>query len=173
MPAPVYERATGRLYALSSTSQSGVAGYWSGYLTSAGAGFGDQATLAQVWADRGGVYLFLAETPTDPAAFAAALIAILPQLSPQGWLRFAWIANPNEAASAWQVLGLDATPVGAASGPWRVVRDMVQSLSDYALSVLGGTTLDLTTAADAEGVTLTGALAFVAPGAVRSEEHTS
>src|ERR1043166_6446906 len=151
MPAPVYDRVTGRLYALSSTSQSGVAGYWSGYLTSAGAAFGDQASLTQVWADQGGVYLFLAKTPTDPAAFAAALIEILPQLSPQGWLRFAWIFNPNDAANDWQVLGLDATPVDAASGPWRVVRDMVRSLFESALSVRGGTTLDLTAAPAAEG----------------------
>src|ERR1043166_7217712 len=98
MPAPVYDRTAGRLYALSSTSQSGVAGYWSGYRTSAGAAFGDQASLAQVWADQGGVYLFLAKTPTDPAAFAAALIAILPPLSPKGWLRFALIANHHDAA---------------------------------------------------------------------------
>ena len=99
MTAPVYDRATGRLYALSSTLQSEVTGYWSGYLTSADAAFGDQASLAQIWADQGGVYLFLAETPADPAAFATALIALLPQLSPQGWLRFAWIANPNDTLS--------------------------------------------------------------------------
>jgi hypothetical protein len=166
MTAPVYDRATGRLYALSSTLQSEVTGYWSGYLTSADAAFGDQASLAQIWADQGGVYLFLAETPADPAAFATALIALLPQLSPQGWLRFAWIANPNDSAFAWQLLGLDATAVGAASGPWRVVRDMVQPLSNYALSIRGGTTLSLATTTGAEGVTLTGALAFVAPEAV-------
>src|ERR1043166_6425434 len=166
MPAPVYDRVTGRLYALSSTSQSRVAGYWSGYLTSAGAAFGDQANLTQVWADQGGVYLFLAKTPTDPAAFAAALIEILPQLSPQGWLRFAWIANPNDAASAWQVVGLDATPVDAASGPWRVVRDMVRSLFEYARWIYGGTILELAAAAGGGGVTLAGSLEFGAPGAV-------
>jgi hypothetical protein len=166
MAAPVYDRTAGRLYTLSSTSQSGVTGYWSGYLTSANAAFGDQASLAQVWADQSGVYLFLAQAPADPAAFAAALIAILPQLSPQGWLRFAWIANPNDAAFAWDVLGVDATPVDVASGPWRVVRDMAQTLSDYALSIRGGTILSLTTTAGAEGVTLAGTVAFVAPGAV-------
>lgn len=166
MTAPVYNRAAERLYVLSGTSQSGVDGYWSGYLTSAGASFGAQASLAQTWADQGGIYLFLAETPADSAAFAASLIALLPQLSPKGWLRFAWIANRNDQAFAWQVLGLDAAPVGISSGPWRVVRDMVSSLSNYALSVRGGTNLSLTTTVGAEGVAFAGPLAFVAPDAV-------
>lgn len=167
MAAPVYHRAAARLYSLSSAPDSGMAGYWAGYAASAGADFGDQASLSQVWSDQGGVYLFLKETPSDLDAFAAALIALLPQLSPQGWLRLLWIDNPNAAAFNWQTRVLDALPMGAPGGDWRLVRDAVLTLGDYAVSAKGGVALSLSLATDAEGIVISaGGLSFVAPGAV-------
>jgi hypothetical protein len=87
MTTPVLNQLAGRLYALSTAGGSGVPRYWAGYLCSADAGFGAQTTLQQAWADAGGVFLFLNACPAQPAQFCDALVVLLPQLSPRGWLR--------------------------------------------------------------------------------------
>lgn len=154
MSIPFYNQVISRLYALSSSTDSGVSGYWAGYLTSPAAAFGEQASLMQVWSDAGGVYLFLKETPTDAGLFAAGLEGILPQLSPTGWLRFIWIFNPNDTPAYWQTQLLDALPVAEASGSWSVIRDARFYLGSYAVAINGGTSLDLSETAGAEGVLL-------------------
>jgi hypothetical protein len=167
MTAPVFNQAAGRLYALSSSGDAGIAGYWAGYLCSAGARFGAQASLQQAWADAGGVYLFLKTAPTDAAAFAGALEDLLPQLSPQGWARWLWIANPNDPAAYWQARQLDALPVADPAAAWRVVRDARFDIGSYVVGIGGGAILDLETAAGQESVRIGATrLCFVAPGGV-------
>ncbi|WP_395787823.1 hypothetical protein [Aquimonas sp.] len=167
MAAPTYDQVTGRLYALSSSADSGLADYWAGYAASAGAGFGASANLSQVWADQGGVYLFLKHQPADPEVFLAGLLALLPQLSPQGWLRMLWIGNPDDAPFYWRTQRLDALPVSQPEGDWRLVRGQIMGLGDYAVSLDGGASLTLSLAESQEGVAISAsALSFVAPGAV-------
>lgn len=167
MSAPVFDRVLSRLYSLSSRAESGVTGYWAGYLASPAARFEAQASLAQAWGDEGGVYLFLREPPGDPGLFLKALTDILPQLSPMAWLRFLWISNPNAPPAYWQARRLDARPEKAGSATWAVIRDARFEVGSYAVSIRGGTSLDLSETAGAEGVLLDAArLCFVSPGGV-------
>ncbi len=167
MATPTYYQVTGRLYRLSSSADSGLADYWAGCAASAGADFGTSASLSQVWADQGGVYLFLKSEPADPEVFLAGLLALLPQLSPQGWLRMLWIENPDDAPFYWRTQRLDALPVSQPDGDWRLVRDQITGLGDYAVSLDGGASLTLSLADGQEGIAIsTSALSFVAPGAV-------
>jgi len=141
MSVPVFEQVTAGLYRLSTLAESGLESYWAGYLASPGSDLGASASLAQTWADTGGAYLFLGSAPSDPAAFVADLRALWSRLSPKGWLRLLWITNPTDSASQWQTQGIDALPVGAPSGNWRVVRDMRFALGQYAVAVKGGSDL--------------------------------
>lgn len=123
------------LYELSSSSDSGVPGYWAGYLPGSRASFGDTATLDQVWQDIGGVYLFLNQTPADYAAFLDNLNAFLPVIAPAGTVRFLWISNPNDPWASWQYNFLLAT---ASAGPpvsWTVARQAIIPLGSYALQI--------------------------------------
>ena len=99
MSVPVFEHVTAGLYRLSTLAESGLEHYWAGYLASPGSDLGASASLAQTWADQGGAYLFCANAPADPATFVADLRALWPRLSPKGWLRLLWIANPADSAS--------------------------------------------------------------------------
>ncbi len=163
MATPVLDQVSGRLYALSTSGASGVPNYWAGYLCSTSASFGTQASLQQAWADAGGVFLFLNAAPAA-AAFAAALIGLLPQLSPRGWVRWLWIANPNDPAAYWQAQLLDALPANAPGGAWKVVRDAYFNVGSYAVSISGGTALELSAASGQEGVQIAApGLRFVAP----------
>lgn len=167
MSAPIYNQVISRLYTLSSNHDSGVDGYWAGYLASPGASFGAQANLAQVWADVGGVYLFLKEPPADAGLFAGGLEGILPQLSPKGWVRYIWLDNPNDPPVYWQIQLLDARPVTLPTGDWSVIRDARFYLGAYAIAINGGTSLSLSEAVGLEGVLLAGeAMNFVAPDGV-------
>ncbi|MBL8297658.1 MAG: hypothetical protein JNN30_04840 [Rhodanobacteraceae bacterium] len=168
MTAPVFTRlGTGRLYASSAAAESGVAGYWAGYYASATAAFGAQASLAQTWADAGGVYLFCATTPADFAAFETALARLLPKLSPRGYLRFLWIADPNVAAAAWQVSPLDAAASGSGTTLiWTTARQAMFVLGGYSVYVQPGIVLTLRNAeASGYGADIgSGGLHFSAPG---------
>ncbi|MBB4284583.1 hemagglutinin protein [Roseospira goensis] len=165
MTTPSFDRIAPGLYALSTRAESGLPDYWAGYAASTDDALGDQATLAETWADVGGLYLFLDSAPADPDGFLAALRALLPRLSPRGWLRLLWLANPNAPAQAWTTQGIDALPAtpGEPAGPWRSVRDARFQLGSYAVAVGGGAVL--TAGADAIAVT-DPRLAFSAPGGV-------
>ncbi|EIK65445.1 hypothetical protein [Pseudomonas brassicacearum] len=163
MSLPVFEQVTAGLYRLSTLAESGLESYWAGYLASPGSDLGASASLAQTWADQGGAYLFCASAPADPATFVADLRTLWPRLSPKGWLRLLWIANPTDSASQWQTQGIDALPVGEPSGGWRVVRDMRFALGQYAVAIKGGNAL----VAGSDSLLFDGAgLSFFAQGGV-------
>lgn len=175
MPAPIYNQVVSRLYSLSSSGESQLTDYWAGYLISPAASFGKEATLTQVWQDVGGVYLFLKETPTDKALFAEGLEGILPQLSPKGWIRFLWISNPNALPAYWQARLLDARPATEeAAGTWSVIRDARFYVGSYAVSIAGGTCLNLSDTSGAEGILFeTARVCFVSPGGVYPAQGAS
>ena len=137
---PIFNQvASLALYSLSSSGDSGVAGYWAGYLPSPSAQFGPSITLSQAWLDVGGVYLFLAQTPASPAIFLQNLIQLLPRLSPTGAVRVIWLANPNDSPGYWQIQTLQA--VSGAPGTWTVFRQAIFPLGGYSVLVLAGAAL--------------------------------
>ncbi|HLG54019.1 MAG TPA: hypothetical protein VI485_01735 [Vicinamibacterales bacterium] len=139
------------LYALSTTANAGVSGYWAGY-QSAGA-LGAAPTLDQVWQDAGGVYLFLGQAPGDSAAFSALLSALLPRLAPGGALRALWLANPNAPSSEWQIQMLLATAIGSGAAiAWTVARDARFLLGAYAFVVRAGALMTEATPAQNYGI---------------------
>lgn len=164
--APVYNRIdTLKLYALSSAGDTGVAGYWAGYY--AQGDLGSQASLAQVWADAGGVYLFCRRTPDSFAAFQATLQHLLPRLSPTGWLRALWIDDPNAPGSDWQLQRIDAAAQGSGADiVWKVARQALFLLGGYALSVRPGSVLALlASGTPGYGIGFAdGAVTFASPG---------
>ena len=165
--APTFDRVAPRLYRASTTGDAGLAAYWAGYFASAGAGFGDQASWDQLWQDAGGVLLFLGADLADPAAFATAFGRLLPRLSPTGLLRAAWISNPEEASSVWQVQGLDARASrSGAEITWTLARQALFSLGGYTVRVdPGGELTQADPAALGYGMALPApAVAFLAPG---------
>lgn len=171
MAIPVFNQLDGRLYSLSSGGDANLPGYWAGYLCSAAANFGAQASLQQAWADVGGVFLFLNAAPDSAGAFAAGLIGLLPSLSPRGWVRWLWLANPNDPPPYWQTQPLDALPVADPAAAWRVVRDARFGVGAYAVAIAGGAELDLVTASGGEGVRISAAeISFVAPDGVYPAE---
>lgn len=105
------------LYFLQATFGGELGGYAIAFLPSTGTGVPSTVTLAETWQTYPGVYLFLGEAPTNQAAFVAALATYLVDPAFPG-LRFAWIANPNDPASTWQIsriAAVQATPGGDAS----------------------------------------------------------
>jgi hypothetical protein len=135
LAAPAFTQVSSLpLYALSTTSQSGLSGYWVGYRPSPAAGFGTTATLDQVWQDAGGVYLFLGQTPASFAAFQTAFDALRPNLPPS--LRFIWLPNPNDSVGYWQLQTLLATASGTGARiAWQVARQARLELGAYALEI--------------------------------------
>ena len=161
MPAtPIFQQVDSlALYALDSSSQSGLPGYWAGYLPSTHAAFGATATLDQAWQDAGGLYLFLNATPSSLPSFLAALQAYLPEISPTGAVRFLWVANPNDSSSAWQTQVLLALASGSPI-VWTVPRQALFALGSYGIQIAPGTVL-----AEADPSTLGYGIAIV-PGFV-------
>ena len=172
MSAPIFEQVVTGLYRLSTTAESGLPDYWAGYLASPGSALGSSVNLPETWVDLGGAYLFLARAPADPQAFLDGLRALWSRLSPKGWLRFLWIANPEAPASQWQTQGIDALPLQAdkPGGDWRVVRDARFALGQYAVAVGGATTLSL---GDNNILFAGSRLAFSAPGGVYPSSQAS
>ncbi|MDY7092722.1 MAG: hemagglutinin protein [Acidobacteriota bacterium] len=140
--APTFSQVAPRLYLASSTGDAGLSAYWAGYFASDDAGFGTTATWDQVWQDAGGVLLFLGADLSDAGTFADAFGALLPKLSPTGLLRVAWIPNPEDPSSLWQVQRLDAEATGSGGSiAWTVARQGLFLLGGYALRVTPGVAL--------------------------------
>lgn len=59
------------MYALSSSGQAAIPGYWAGYL--AGASLGDVASLQDAWEDLGGTFLYSGNDPGHAPDVLAAL----------------------------------------------------------------------------------------------------
>lgn len=174
MPGLSYNKVAPRLYHLQHTSPLEVASVWAGYLSSASAEFPASASLADVWSDVGGVFLFLKDAPTSVDEFSAGLLKALPQLSPTGVLRLIWIQNPNDPAYAWQSTPLTMQPVSSPEGAWQAVRNCVAPLGNYALQVHGGTTFSLDTTAGSERMIMAARPAqFSAPGYVYEAQNAA
>lgn len=166
MSPPSYSQVEGlALYALSTAGDSGVPGYWAGYLPSAQAQFGPTATLDEVWQDAGGAYLFAAATATSMTAFAAGLAAVWPKVSPTGGVRFAWLSNPEDPPAAWQLTTLQARATGAgAQIAWAVSRQAVLVLGGYAVGIATGAALTQATMLGSGIQIDAGHVTFTAPG---------
>lgn len=138
--APSFVRVgSSRLYALGSSADAGLDGFWAGYLTSPQASFGPSATLTEVWQDAGGSYVFLARTPADLAAFATQLIEVLAGLGPAGLLRALWIADPTIASGNWQLTALGARATGSGDAiAWTVARPATFVVGEYAVELPRG-----------------------------------
>jgi hypothetical protein len=95
------------LYFLQATFGGELAGYTIAFLPSQRSSTPTSVTLAETWQTYPGVYLFLGSTPSDQAAFVAALSTYLSDSAYPG-LRFAWIANPNDAVASWQISRIGA-----------------------------------------------------------------
>lgn len=157
---PVFDRVAGtNLFWLAGASRT------IGFQASA-ATPGDHPTLAQTWADAGGLYLFLAAAPADDAAFEAALLPFLQSAGWPGGPRFLWLANPGAPVSQWagEFLRLDS-----AGGASTVARRADFRFCNYTLTVLAGSAVTLGTAAQDWGFVLAAAAplpvaTFFAPG---------
>jgi hypothetical protein len=153
MATPVYTQVAegSRLYASSIAPPGGFAGYW----CSASAAFGASATLAQTWADVGGLYVFAALLPDDLAAFAGQLGQLAPRLSPTGLVRVLWLDNEADSSwSYWPASIVTARPQGEPSGPWALVTPACLRLGDYRLVLAAKADLVLQDDADGHGMQL-------------------
>ncbi|HYD37936.1 MAG TPA: hypothetical protein VEA60_10005, partial [Allosphingosinicella sp.] len=122
----------------------------------------------------GGTYLFLAATPSDFAAFAAALAGWLPAFGPALPPRFLWIGNPNDPAYYWQAVGWFATATGpAGAAVWTTNGVGRFALDRYEVSVAPGAALTLSQSEPAEAVFAAGAACFRGPGGAFGPAGTS
>ncbi|HKP51302.1 MAG TPA: hemagglutinin protein [Chloroflexia bacterium] len=166
------------LYWLSSMGQASVAGYWAGYRPSTRAGFGNSATLDQVWQDAGGVYLFLNAVPNgfDFGTFLTDLDKLLPAISPTGDVRFIWLANPADPSGYWQMQLVKALATGSGANiAWHVSLQATFSLGSYALMVQPGAALaQADPATTGYGISLDAAqVAFLSAGGAYQAETGS
>ena len=152
------------LYSLGSSGDSGLPGYWGGYLSNGS--LGTSPTLDAVWQNAGGVHLFLAETPSDFTTFNSTLADALPRIAPGGGLRVLWIVNPNDAAGAWRTRALFAASKGSGSTiTWSVSRQALFVLGAYAVAIDSGAALTQASSAAGYGIAVdAGSLHFLAPG---------
>ena len=164
-PAPVFEQQDGsRLFALSTTAQSGVPGFWAGYCAAPGSGLAGTMSTAQVWQDTGGSYLFLGRTPTDWDAFLSDFDALRPNLAPPDRLRFLWIENPDAPMVQWRLTAMQARAEGAgASIAWRTLRATGFSLGHYGIQIAGLGALNQIPDAQGGGVGFAGGGRFHGP----------
>lgn len=136
--ATLHQVGTLPLYVLSSSADSGIPGYWAGYL--ARSLTGPEASFDQAWQDVGGSFLFLGKAPADDAEFATFLDRLrkfLAGIAPSGDARLLWIADATLPSDLWsyQLIGARAT----GSGPtiaW-TTRSAQLSLGEYAVAVAG------------------------------------
>jgi hypothetical protein len=163
MDAPVFTAvASGsRLYASSAMPAGGFAGYW----CSASAAFGGTASLAQTWADVGGLYVIALALPADLTAFAQQLTQLIARISPTGLVRVLWLSNSVDSSwNYWQATTLTALPQATPSGPWALVTPARWVLGDYRLELAAGSTLSLQNAGTGYGLALPAAAATFSRG---------
>jgi hypothetical protein len=163
MDAPVFTAIASDscLYASSAMPAGGFAGYW----CSAAANFGGTATLAQTWADVGGLYIFTLTLPADLVAFAQQLAQLVPRLSPTGLVRAVWLSNRADSGwSYWQTATLTALPKTTPDGPWALVTPVRWVLGDYSVELAAGSTLSLQNATTGYGLSLPAASATFSYG---------
>ncbi|MGV8894030.1 MAG: hypothetical protein ACOH2K_14015 [Burkholderiaceae bacterium] len=144
MDAPSYSQVSpaSLLYASSAPpAGSGWCGYWASKTNT----LGTTATLAQTWADVGGIYLILESLPVDFSALESQLAILLPRLSPTGLARIVWIANGDETPSYWRTQLFNATADVGGSLKWSIATPMSFTLGDYTLSLAAGYTFSLQT----------------------------
>jgi hypothetical protein len=106
--------------------QGGLPNWRLGYLPpSSASGLGASLTLQQSW-DAGGTYFFLGTLLNSAPVFVGLARRWL-SIAPFTESRVAWLANPNDALSAWQIQGLPATD-GAG---WQVPTRTTISFRNY------------------------------------------
>lgn len=152
------------LYVLSTSVDSGIAGYWAGYLAKSLTGA--QASFEQAWQDVGGTFLFLGKAPAGEAEFAAFLGRLRPFLAgiaPSGDARLLWIADAALPSDLWAFDVISARATG--SGPeiaWATARSSQLALGEYAVLVAGQAALSQ--ASPPTGIRIAdGALSFAGP----------
>ncbi|MGJ4953561.1 hypothetical protein [Bradyrhizobium sp. HKCCYLS20291] len=152
------------LYALSSTADAGIPGYWAGYRPGASSALQTTASLTSVWQDTGGVYLFLNEALANPSAFLAAFDALRTNLP--STTRILWLANPNDSPGAWQLQTLGAIATGSNSAiAWAVSRQAIYALGTYAVTIQAGAALAQLNPKLGFGIGIeAGRMDFMAPG---------
>jgi hypothetical protein len=163
------------LYVLSTSGDSGIAGYWAGYLAKSLTG--PEASFEQAWQDVGGTFLFLGKAPTGDTEFAAFLDRLRPFLAgiaPSGDARLLWVADATLSSDLWAYDVVNARATG--SGPqiaWATTRSSQLSLGEYAVLIAGQASLSQ--ASPPTGIQIAdGALSFGAPGrTVRADAGSS
>lgn len=116
-------------------------------------------SLADLWAEDAGVFLFLRARSADldvPALEAKLRQFLLDPLNRQ--VRFLWIENPAEGVALWRSHSLSVDRVDSldgAPGARRISRLAYVDLRNYSLSIGAGTTIELDDAGDPAGFVLT------------------
>lgn len=120
-----------------------------------------QRSLASLWAEDGGVFVFLRarEADLDLDSLEAKLRAFLLDPSHDA-VRLLWIENPADAVAQWRAHTLSLESVeGEVAGVRRVSRSSHIDLRNYSLGVAAGTRVALDDAAAPTGLVLTRAVA--------------
>ncbi|WP_168355871.1 hypothetical protein [Sphingomonas gei] len=162
---PVFEQqAASRLFALSTSAQAGVAGFWAGYCAAPGSALSGTLSTSQVWQDPGGTYLFLGATPGDWATFLSGFDALRPNLGPPEQLRMLWIENPDAPMVQWRLTALQARAQGSGNAiAWQTVRATGFRLGHYGLEVAGRGALTQIADDAGGGIGFAGGGAFLGP----------
>ncbi|HEX4728313.1 MAG TPA: hypothetical protein VH298_10985, partial [Jatrophihabitans sp.] len=137
--ATLHRIGTLPLYVLSSSVDSGIAGYWAGYF--ARSLTEPEASFDQAWQDVGGSFLFLGKAPADEAEFATFLDRLRPFLAgvaPSGDARLLWIADATLPSDRWAFQLVNARASGAGPGiSWATARSAQLILGEYTVHISG------------------------------------
>lgn len=136
---PVFvQQGESRLFALSTSAQAGLPGFWAGYCAAPGSPLSGTLSTSRVWQDKGGTYLVLGAAPDDPSAFLDGFDALRPNLAPPDQLRLLWIENPDAPMVQWRLLALQAEARGAEGAvTWTTVRATGFRLGHYGVEIAG------------------------------------
>ncbi|RSY77797.1 hypothetical protein DAH66_19785 [Sphingomonas koreensis] len=166
MPSvPVFEQQAGsRIFALSTSAQAGVPGFWAGYCAAPGSSLSGTLSTTQIWQDKGGTYLVLGTTPADWAVFLSGFDALRPNLAPPEQLRLLWIENPDAPMIQWRLTVLQAQAQGSgATITWRTIRATGFRLGYYGLEIAGLGALTQIADNAGGGIAFAGGGAFLGP----------